>query len=304
MANVTIRPTDPERDAAALVELARETEPFTPMTVASWLHRETSVPEAAELLALVAEVEGEVVGESYAMREWWHSGDAVQVFVAVREHARRRGVGTALYDAAMVHAERLAPSRYASKLVETPAGMAFAHARGFAEVRAERYSAVDPREIREQPAAKLRPASEVDARVLHHIDETSMLSMPSLEPYEPTPFEQWKSFVLERPLLQAEGSFVTYADGEPAAMSLLTADLETGRGVNMYTGTLPEFRGRGLALAAKLGVLNWAAEHGITVIYTTNDETNAPMLAINDRLGYRPTGRRVELSHPLWKEER
>jgi hypothetical protein len=27
---------------------------------------------------------------------------------------------------------------------------------------------------------------------------------------------------------------------------------------------------------------------------TTNDETNAPMLAINRRLGYRPFGRRVE----------
>jgi len=27
---------------------------------------------------------------------------------------------------------------------------------------------------------------------------------------------------------------------------------------------------------------------------TNNDETNAPMLAINRRLGYRPSGRRVE----------
>ena len=296
MASMTIRPTEAERDAAALVELARETEPFVPMTVESWLHREASVPERAELVAFVAELDGDVVGESYALREWWHSGDVVHVFVGVREHARGHGIGSALYDAARKHAEQLAPARYSARFVENPAGVAFATARGFAEARAERYSLVDPRTVREHPAVELRPASQVDARVLHHIDEKSMVSMPSLEPYEPTPFEQWKSFILERPLYQAEGSFVAYADGEPAAISLLTADLETGRGMNMYTGTLPEYRGRGLARAAKLGVLQWAAAHGITAVYTTNDETNAPMLAINDRLGFTAAGRRVEFT--------
>jgi RimJ/RimL family protein N-acetyltransferase len=62
----------------------------------------------------------------------------------------------------------------------------------------------------------------------------------------------------------------------------------------MFTGTLREYRGRGLALAVKLATTRWAAEHGITQISTDNDETNAPMLAINRRLGYKPVGRRVE----------
>jgi len=38
----------------------------------------------------------------------------------------------------------------------------------------------------------------------------------------------------------------------------------------------------------------WAAEHGITQLVTTNDETNAPMLAVNERLGYTSSLRRVE----------
>ena len=62
----------------------------------------------------------------------------------------------------------------------------------------------------------------------------------------------------------------------------------------MFTGTGREYRGRGLALAVKLASTRWAREHGITQIVTTNDETNAPMLAINRRLGYEPAGRRVE----------
>jgi len=33
---------------------------------------------------------------------------------------------------------------------------------------------------------------------------------------------------------------------------------------------------------------------GATVAATENDETNAPMLAVNTALGYRPSSRRVE----------
>ena len=44
----------------------------------------------------------------------------------------------------------------------------------------------------------------------------------------------------------------------------------------------------------KLATTHWAAANGITMITTTNDERNAPMLAVNRRLGYKPGGRRVE----------
>ena len=57
---------------------------------------------------------------------------------------------------------------------------------------------------------------------------------------------------------------------------------------NQMTATLPEFRRRGLALAAKLAAVRWAAANGFERILTENDEANAGMLAINRRLGYRP----------------
>jgi RimJ/RimL family protein N-acetyltransferase len=57
--------------------------------------------------------------------------------------------------------------------------------------------------------------------------------------------------------------------------------------MNDMTGTLRSFRGRGLARLAKLCQLEWAARNGIVSVVTENDETNAPMLAVNTRLGYR-----------------
>ena len=76
--------------------------------------------------------------------------------------------------------------------------------------------------------------------------------------------------------------------------SLLLANFDWGRAVSMFTGTSREHRGRGLALAVKLASTRWAAENGIALLVTTNDEANASMLAVNRRLGYAPAGRRVE----------
>jgi hypothetical protein len=39
----------------------------------------------------------------------------------------------------------------------------------------------------------------------------------------------------------------------------------------------------------KLCQAEWAASQGITQITTEKDETNRPALAVNERLGYRPT---------------
>jgi len=295
-ASMQIRDTDPDRDVDELVELMRETEPLTLMNAAAWVHRERSVPPRAGLRAFVAEVDGRVVGESWALRAWFATGERALVYVSVREHARRRGIGSALYDVALAHARTLGTAHLSSAFHENDAGVAFAVGRGFAEARAERLSSVDPRTIAEEPATELRPASAVDPRILHRIDDAAMRDVPQLDDHEPSTYQEWAEHVLANPLLQPDGSFVAYADGEPAAMSLLIADLESGRAGNMFTGTLAEFRGRGLGLAAKLGSLRWAAEHGVTQVVTLNDETNAPMLAINRRLGYEPAGRRIEVA--------
>ncbi len=58
--------------------------------------------------------------------------------------------------------------------------------------------------------------------------------------------------------------------------------------MNAYTGSLRAYKGRGLARLAKLAVMRRLAEVGVELVLTENDATNAPMLAINDRLGYRP----------------
>jgi len=53
---------------------------------------------------------------------------------------------------------------------------------------------------------------------------------------------------------------------------------------------LREYRGRGITKLIKSLSLRAAADRGITAAYTANNETNAPMRAINAWLGYEYVG--------------
>ena len=118
--------------------------------------------------------------------------------------------------------------------------------------------------------------------------------MPATESFDGMAYEEWVDHVLQHPLFVRAGSFVAFVSGDAAAVSLLTADPQSGRASNMFTGTRRAYRGRGLALAVKLASIRWAGANGITQMVTYNDATNAPMLAVNRRLGYLPAGRQVE----------
>ena len=64
------------------------------------------------------------------------------------------------------------------------------------------------------------------------------------------------------------------------------------------TGALRDYRGRGLALLAKRPTLVNAAKRGVELVSTENDETNGPMLRVNENLGYRPIGSTLRWSRP------
>jgi RimJ/RimL family protein N-acetyltransferase len=78
-------------------------------------------------------------------------------------------------------------------------------------------------------------------------------------------------------------------DGDRAvAMSYLKFPPVRGSVWTGYTCTDPAYRGRGIARAVKLQSLAQAIELGIPTVHTDNDSENAPMLHINEALGYVP----------------
>ena len=116
----------------------------------------------------------------------------------------------------------------------------------------------------------------------------SSLDEPGPSDFSGMTYEIWHRLIWDFPDCDHELSAGAVADGTVVGTAFLNTDRESGRAVSVGTGVIPPFRGRGLGLLMKQHSLAWAAAAGITRAITQNDETNAPMIAINAKLGYEP----------------
>ncbi|WP_017602168.1 GNAT family N-acetyltransferase [Nocardiopsis lucentensis] len=136
--------------------------------------------------------------------------------------------------------------------------------------------------------AELRTWHELDPRALYELDRLTSADEPGEAPAF-APFEDWYAKMWGHPLHDLDLSLVLLLDGRPVAITCYVSD-RRARMESAMTGTLREYRGLGLADYAKTVALHRAREKGFTRAYTGNHTDNAPMLAINERLGYRLVG--------------
>jgi len=295
-----IRPFQ-ESDAAAVVSLVRE-------AAADWAHsprglvyRLSSHPDRAKQRAWVAVEHTEVVGYARARLLWEVAGERVgSLWLAVRSEARRRGVGGALCDAAEKHL-RGAGARSLESFADDEGGRAFLAARRFRRSGSEHVSALDPRLVDLAQLAPLEAAKAAEgfrllplgavvdrARELHSVYASALADVPGRFAVDDLRYDEWVRECLGDPDLSVEGSTViAAAEGPPVALSFLMTD-GAGRAGSDMTATIRALRRRGLARLAKLGTIRWAADNGIRLMVTGNDDDNVGMLTLNRSLGYLP----------------
>ena len=282
-------------DAEAVAELLRGAlETPVVATAADVLHWERS-PARARRASWVATAGFEVIGWANAQLRWEVSKKHVgELWAAVAREQRGRGVGASLFDAAKDHIASFGALTVQS-WAEVDEGKRFLTARGFREVRRERISSVDPRQLEHEPrdtpvGFRVVPLRDVldRPRELFDVYMAGEADAPDVFEIDNISFEEWELETLGIPSLDRDGSFVVVHGQRPVSIALLEVDREHKRAANEMTATLPEFRRRGLARLAKLASLRWAAELGITSVLTSNDRENPGMLALNDELGYRP----------------
>lgn len=84
-------------------------------------------------------------------------------------------------------------------------------------------------------------------------------------------------------------------EGEWLGTTAMVAYRHANMAYNEFTATHPAARGRGLALPLKLHAIRRAREEGLRVMRTNNHSRNAPMLAVNHRLGFTARPGRFEM---------
>jgi GNAT superfamily N-acetyltransferase len=299
-----------EADAAAVARLEIAVNPHQVVTPRTIRYLATREDERKRRRDWVAEIDGEIVG--CAQAEWpVPTRDKGRFWIGVHPERRRRGIGGELYTTAQGYLVAEGAVRLRTWVDGDPAGESFVQELGFAPGSLDTVSEVDPRGIDvsdlprlEERGFRLACLGEVRRRVhdLYEIWAAAVRDMPSEHPETDLDFESWKRDDLEHPDLSDEGSFVALAGDRPVSLAFLTVDPARRLAYNQMTATLPDYRRRGLALMVKLASARWAAEAGIERLLTENDEENVGMLAINERLGYRPLydqrGWAVELELP------
>ncbi|MFB9992383.1 N-acetyltransferase [Deinococcus oregonensis] len=141
--------------------------------------------------------------------------------------------------------------------------------------------------IQIRPLSELGPFDEAQQFRLYTLIAALLRDVPSTSPVKVWPFETWQLRIVDQIL--PEGLFVAIApDGEWVGMNELYMVSNTAPRTlrNGLTGVLVHWRGNGIAYALKLASARAALTRGFTHVRTGNHSINAPMLAINGRLGF------------------
>ena len=258
----------------------------------------------------------EAVGAAMAGRALMHGPAHPRYWFGlwVTQQARRVGVGSALLATLSDAARAAGKTGLQTMLSEAhPEGLQFLEARGFVEVDRMRQVSLD---LRGLAAPSLVPPPGITIVTLAGrpdlvpaVHEVAVETFPTIptgaEPMDAGTLDQFTTQEVERPgiplgafqvaLDEASGEAVGYA-------SLVIAPGSTTRAYHAMTAVRPAYRGRGIATALKRGTVTWAIEHGLETLETSNDEHNAPMRAVNARLGYLPLPDLVGLVGPLVPE--
>ena len=141
---------------------------------------------------------------------------------------------------------------------------------------------VQAQNIRFANRAKL--SSDDDLQKLHALGNRLFLDTPDAPGRTPLSFEQFKHLITENPQITPESVLVALDGQQLIGMTIIMREADsfyTG-----MTGVIREYRGLGIALALKVLSIQYALEAGAVRMTTHNHSKNAPMIAINMKLGY------------------
>ena len=317
---ITLRTIVPEQDYPDLIGVLNtvwDDAPVTAETLHGWDAR--TPPEQITHRRVAVTSADKIVGYAEAMYQPWKPLGHFWLWVAVDPEWRHQGIGSTLYDTVL----QLSQADGATTLLSTayehhPEGLHFAE-RGDSRIeRREFDSTLDLKSFDECRFAGVIEACEAGGirftsiaeigdtpesrHQLYAINRATSLDIPGSDGTFPS-FEESTNWIFQASWFRAGGQLLAL-DGERwVGYSGVGYYEETNSMYNFMTGVDKAYRGRKIALALKLLAIRFAKANGADYIRTNNDAENAPMLAINRKLGYQPLLSVYQVTNQLVKRE-
>lgn len=250
---------------------------------------------------------GEILAHAYVQDHQQRYG----LEVAVVPEYQGRGFGAQLFQTLREYLQTLTPKPWQVFVKEDhPSALGFAQRRGFSEVLRSYHQVLEVQPFDFEPwmglieglllggyvisdYASLASDSGRDQK-LYELYEATSTDVPRSAP--PTLLEQ-RTYVdrrIRHPRVIPEAIFIALKDDEYVGLTAHRTRPDGGLHTH-YTAVRREHRGRNLGLALKLRAIAWAKANGYARLHTNNAATNAPILAINEQLGFVRQPAQIEL---------
>jgi GNAT superfamily N-acetyltransferase len=299
----TFRSLNLETDAADMARLRNfvTTEPVTAQTI---IDSCTLRKDEFRVTTLAFDTNGNAVGYRDVDREAWMPPGRFWLKVVVAPEFRHQGLGSQMFEDALCVAREQGATQLESSVLEAhPEALQFARKRGFeiehhAFVSSLDLTTFDPHrfdDLMERIHAKgfrffsLAEAGLTDENKhkLYEVNRASALDNPGNNGIFPD-FYSFSKNVFEASWFRADTQIIAAHGNDWVGLSAIGIYKDDDYAYNAFTGVLREYRGHGLAQALKLRTIFLARSAGVHFVRTNNDSQNAPMLAINRKLGYKP----------------
>jgi GNAT superfamily N-acetyltransferase len=312
---ISLRPADHPQDYPQIAALLNTVwpEPVTAAMMVEWLERKPA--DQVEVWQVAVTPAGQIIGYAEVIRQPWKPAGHVWLWIVVDPAWRNQGIGQRLYDQAVIAAQTLGATTLLSNAYEAqPTGWRFAEKQGFVIERREFESSLDLSSFDEQSFAgvvgavattgirfaSLAALGDTDAtrRQFYALNRATTLDVPGSDGTFPS-FEQSMQWHFQASWFLPAG-LIFALDGDMfVGFCLVGYYVESNSMFNFMTGVNRAYRGRHIALALKLLAIRFAKAYGAAYIRTGNDSENAPMLAINRKLGYQPLPGAYQLTKHL-----
>ncbi|HWQ46431.1 MAG TPA: GNAT family N-acetyltransferase [Longilinea sp.] len=295
-----------ESDAPAIASICTLGEPDQPVStemVRTWFERDAAGRTSLRLVA--QDDNGDVSGYCAAVHDTWIPDGHFFYWMGVFPSHQGKGCGTALWKAAQVFMQEHGVTRIMSEVLDNaPAGLAYAQKIGFTIDRQIFDSSLDLTTFDEAPFLEgikrvgnegIRfcsladfPDTPENHQKFYELNFAVVQDIPG-EDWE---FAEYHKFFEERiwgsPRFRRENHILALDGDTWVGFASVALFPEDHRAYNNTTGVIRAYRGRKIAVALKVLAARYVRSRGALTITTDNDSTNAPILAVNQKMGYIP----------------